>query len=255
MTHVLPAQTAAQSRGVQRLIFAAAILATVATFLVLLLPWEEVVELTGEDRFFENLGSLVSFIAAALFLVTYVKSTSGNRIFRRQTRRNLFFLLFAVGLLFIGAEEISWGQRIFDIRTPQALESLNDQGEFTFHNIKALEQTSLSKKGFNTAMLGLVFLYCGVIPVAVRLWDTLRRFVETLNLPLPPPLLCVVIVATIVGFEVVKRLAEADRADAIGELREANLQVLFMLLACWFLAAVLATRREERRQTAPPALG
>lgn len=255
MTHVLPAQTAAPRRGVHRLILAAAALATVAMFLVLLLPWDQVDELTGEDRFFESLGSLVCFIAAALFLVAYLKSTSGNRIFKRQTRRNLFFLLFAIGLLFIGAEEISWGQRILDIRTPDALESLNDQGEFNLHNIKALEQTGLSKKGFNTAFLGLVFLYCGVVPVAVRLWGRFRRFVETLNLPLPPPLLCAVIVAAIVGFEVVKRLSEADKADAIGELREANLQVLFMLMACWFLAAVLATRRQARSRQMPPAPG
>jgi len=255
MTHVLPTRIATRGRSVQRVILAAAILATAAMFLVLLLPWDQVDELTDEDGLFESLGSLVCFIAAALFLVAYLKSTSGTRIFRWTTKRNLFFLLFAIGMLFIGAEEISWGQRILDIRTPDALESLNDQGEFNLHNIKALEQTGLSKKGFNTAFLGLVFLYCGVVPVAVRLWGRFRRFVETLDLPLPPPLLCVVIVAAVVGFEVVKRLSEADRADAIGELREADLQVLFMLMACSFLAAVLAARREARSRQMPPAPG
>ena len=247
MDGVLSAQTGPRRlTRAEILIFVAAILVTVIMFLVLLLPWETVVELTDEDGLFEDLGSLACFIAAALFLVAYVKGRPGNRVGAWQTKRNLFFLLLAVGLLFIGGEEISWGQRIFGIRTPEVIESLNDQGELNLHNIGALEKTALSKKGFNAAFLGLVFLYAAVIPVAVRLSGRFRHFTETLNLPLPPPLLCCTLVAALVGFEVVKRLADASKADAIGELREANLQVLFLLLACWFLAVGLTAHAEER---------
>jgi uncharacterized membrane protein YiaA len=228
------------------LILGAAILVTVIMFLVLLLPWETVVQLTEEDGLFEYLGSLACLIAGALFLVAYLRMRPGNRVAGRQTKRNILFLLIAVGLLFIGAEEISWGQRIFHIRTPEVVESLNDQGEFNLHNIEALERTGLSKKGFNTAFLGLVFLYAGVIPVVARLSGRFRRFIETLNAPLPPPLLCCVLIAAVVGFELVKRSADLGKADAIGELPEVNLQILFLLLACWFLAVGRAANRETR---------
>ncbi len=42
--------------------------------------------------------------------------------------------LFAIGLFVIAAEEISWGQRIFNIDTPEHLKEVNTQKELTIHN-------------------------------------------------------------------------------------------------------------------------
>ena len=56
----------------------------------------------------------------------------------RRQREALFFLSYsflAVGLFVIGMEEISWGQRIFNIETPSVLEASNWKGEINFHNI------------------------------------------------------------------------------------------------------------------------
>ena len=44
-------------------------------------------------------------------------------------------MLFAIGLLFIALEEISWGQRIFDIKSSDWLIANNYQQEITIHNI------------------------------------------------------------------------------------------------------------------------
>jgi hypothetical protein len=41
----------------------------------------------------------------------------------------------ALGLLVLGMEEISWGQRILDFATPTALSASNTQGEANLHNI------------------------------------------------------------------------------------------------------------------------
>lgn len=49
----------------------------------------------------------------------------------------LFFLL-ALGCFFVAGEEISWGQRIFNIETPQQLAEKNMQQELTVHNIGVL---------------------------------------------------------------------------------------------------------------------
>ncbi|MFC1864154.1 hypothetical protein ACFL1Z_09420 [Thermodesulfobacteriota bacterium] len=45
-----------------------------------------------------------------------------------------FFALFALTLV-VAFEEISWGQRIFNIRTPDAIKTLNIQNEINFHNL------------------------------------------------------------------------------------------------------------------------
>jgi hypothetical protein len=44
----------------------------------------------------------------------------------------------AIDLLFvIGMEEISWGQRIFQMETPSVLKTHNWKGEINFHNVDA----------------------------------------------------------------------------------------------------------------------
>jgi hypothetical protein len=49
------------------------------------------------------------------------------------------FLLLAIGAFLVAGEEISWGQRIFGVETPEELEALNRQGEIGAHNISSVE--------------------------------------------------------------------------------------------------------------------
>jgi len=50
----------------------------------------------------------------------------------------ILFLLLALGCFFMAGEEISWGQRIFNIQTPEQLAERNLQEELTIHNIDVL---------------------------------------------------------------------------------------------------------------------
>ncbi|NLG06452.1 MAG: hypothetical protein GX559_02000 [Candidatus Pacebacteria bacterium] len=50
----------------------------------------------------------------------------------------ILFLLLAIACFFVAGEEISWGQRIFNIETPQQLAERNTQEELTIHNIDVL---------------------------------------------------------------------------------------------------------------------
>lgn len=49
----------------------------------------------------------------------------------------LFFFL-AIGLFFMAGEEISWGQRLFNLETPEKIAERNLQGELTIHNIDSM---------------------------------------------------------------------------------------------------------------------
>jgi hypothetical protein len=73
------------------------------------------------------------------------------------------FLLLAVGALLIAGEEISWGQRIFDVETPETLNALNRQGEIGVHNISSVEHVLIV--GFM-----LAGLYGSLVP-----WLALRH--------------------------------------------------------------------------------
>jgi hypothetical protein len=86
--------------------------------------------ITDEDSILEW-GQFVFYAAAAVlsFLVVPRLWRSGQR------SAAILFLLLGLGLVFITGEEISWGQRIFGFGTPEELAEINNQDEFTLHNI------------------------------------------------------------------------------------------------------------------------
>ena len=43
--------------------------------------------------------------------------------------------IIALGLLFVGLEELAWGQVLFGWRTPENIASLNSQNQTTIHNL------------------------------------------------------------------------------------------------------------------------
>ncbi len=50
----------------------------------------------------------------------------------------LFYLLFALGLIFIAGEETSWGQDFYHYRSPDFFERWNEQGDVTLHNLNGI---------------------------------------------------------------------------------------------------------------------
>jgi hypothetical protein len=64
-------------------------------------------------------------------------------------------------LLFAAGEEISWGQRLFEIGTPPELASINSQGELNVHDVVEAQGK------FNLA-LAAISLYALVAPWAAR---------------------------------------------------------------------------------------
>ncbi len=50
-----------------------------------------------------------------------------------------FYGAFALGALFVGMEEIAWGQWFFAFETPEIIKQINMQKEMTLHNIEGLQ--------------------------------------------------------------------------------------------------------------------
>ena len=82
--------------------------------------------LTREDYWVENLTAVWFLLAGLLLFVT--------ALVERGFFRNVY-ILGGMAMVFVAGEEISWGQRIFGFATPDFLMHLNEQKEFTVHNI------------------------------------------------------------------------------------------------------------------------
>ena len=83
--------------------------------------------LTKEDEWVENL-TAVWFLLAGFLLF-------GTAWMERSFFRRCVYILGGLAMVFAAGEEISWGQRIFGFATPDFLMGLNEQKEFTVHNI------------------------------------------------------------------------------------------------------------------------
>lgn len=139
--------------------------------------------LGSEDHFFEWLTAILFLMTAVIFIIIFLKS------------RNLFFLIVAI-VMFIGSgEEISWGQRIFGFKTPEALEKINVQGEFSFHNI--ITFNSVDFKGNSKHCLSrlleinflfklCIMLFGIVLPFCVYHFKFVSRISMKIHIPIPP---------------------------------------------------------------------
>jgi len=86
--------------------------------------------LFDEDGFFEYMTTLFFLIASAFFILALSKRYGSITPYTR-------LFIFGLGLFcfVVGMEEISWGQRIFGIETPEPYKQINFQGETTVHNL------------------------------------------------------------------------------------------------------------------------
>ncbi|MEX2606206.1 MAG: hypothetical protein WD708_02580 [Kiritimatiellia bacterium] len=105
----------------------------------------------------------------------------------RKVRPALFngMLLFLTVLFFFGAgEELSWGQRIFNVESSDFFLEHNAQGETNFHNL-VMGETKINKLIFSQ-LLGLsIILYICVFPWVSLKVEWVRRLATRFAVPIP----------------------------------------------------------------------
>ena len=126
--------------------------------------------LIEEDGISEDAQAVVYFLTSAIGFATAM-------ILRKYQRKHLFwlFIMFAFSTLFIGFEEISWGQRIFGIQTPDFFKVESTQSDLTIHNLKPVEK--ILHPGFT--ILGFYGGLAWIFTSKTKNWKAtdLRRFI------------------------------------------------------------------------------
>lgn len=89
---------------------------------------------TTEDGLVENLTAISYFVAAILTILLSRQPKYWARSLWLQRAFQGLFILAGAALMLVGAEEISWGQRIIGFETPESIAIINRQSEVNLHN-------------------------------------------------------------------------------------------------------------------------
>ena len=76
-----------------------------------------------------------------------------------SSRFRLFFGLLAFACLYVAGEEISWGQRLFDIQTPEFFNEHNLQQETNLHNLFTGPISTMMKQTLEYAIAAALIGY------------------------------------------------------------------------------------------------
>jgi hypothetical protein len=193
-----------------------------------------IVHLCQEDGIVENLTSLFYFIASGLFVYGAVTLRG----------RNVWYWGLALMCFMVAGEEISWGQRIFGVATPDALKSANVQGEMNLHNIEGVHGS------VRRLALLVVLGTCFAIPLGDRFVPAIRRLLDRIRMPVYP-LAAVGIAALAVLLMVIPRLT-GRVLFTLDELGEVYLSIGFLAFGASALGQARRWRAGWGSEPAPP---
>jgi len=113
-----------------------------------------------EDSITETLGAVFLFLTSLnLFLSSFNEFKLSIQSKKNSRIKYLLLVLAAIAFFWAGGEEISWGQRILEIDTPEVLMVVNQQRELNLHNINT--------RFFNNA-LETIILLCIIVPTILK---------------------------------------------------------------------------------------
>ena len=209
-----------------------------------LLDSQQILTLTKEDGPVESIGAVFFFLTSTLFFFLFFQDNSGNDFWFFRMKKNVFFLCLGLTFFLGFAEEISWGQRIFNISTPESIKEINLQQELNIHNLYIFhaDDEEGKRKSFFALLLNIDrlfsmfwFLYCVAIPILVRYHSWSENKAHRLNLPLVPIWLGIFFPVNYIISKMLEFYAANERIQStITEVKETNFALLFFLVSTWF---------------------
>jgi cell division protein FtsW (lipid II flippase) len=111
-----------------------------------------------------------------------------SRFVKLFKHKNWWFLtvilLLAILLFFVAGEEISWGQRILGIKSPEFFVEENSQHEMNFHNL-VINGIKINKLVFSFGLIVMLAIYLGVMPILYYKNNKIKNFLNASGVPIP----------------------------------------------------------------------
>lgn len=214
----------------------------VATYLTLSFGSGVARLIVPEDHYAETVGALSFLAASVLFLLAFRALRRAGVGAREGTARFKALVVLGLGILFLFAfgEEISWGQRIFGVEEPAALERINAQDELNVHNIEIGQWVVPYERLFDLLWLALAVAVPLAAAVSVHARRVLERYVPVVHWGIGLLFVVNYLLAKVAKavFESSYSLADVPFAQAVQEIKESNYALLFALVAaCSFAYA------------------
>ncbi|NES85220.1 MAG: hypothetical protein F6K10_29535, partial [Moorea sp. SIO2B7] len=80
----------------------------------------------------------IEYGTSIAYLIAFAFSLMIANFFIKEEKKifSIIYYIFSVGLIFVGLEEISWGQRLIGLESPDFFKTFNSQEEITIHNLE-----------------------------------------------------------------------------------------------------------------------
>ena len=213
---------------------------------------ETILRLTKEDCFFENSGAIFLFLSSIAFFYLSFREKQMPQIPRLNVKYNIFFLFLGLLFFFGAGEEISWGQRIFNFKTPDIMAS-NVQHEFTIHNLPLFNAGELKNNGTNTMEVvpkkgyfkraisinalfsSFCHYYLFIIAVLYFIGEKIRCWMDKIHFPAPPIWIGIIYWINAKLDTILQSYTPHQLLFPLSEIYEASVPFIFLILAIWFI--------------------
>lgn len=189
--------------------------------------------LTMEDGIVETCQAILYFLSGCILIFLFIRSKNKDNAYFFKTKRNFFLLLLGFICLFAAGEEISWGQRILNINTPDYFMQNNEQNELNIHNLRLFQgkidgewKTGI-KYLLNSQYIAYLFFFTFLllIPVFSKYSVKIRMFFKNIFFPITPLWIGLTLLICTLILETIKRMGFVGYFQ-IGEIKELNYALL-----------------------------
>jgi len=175
------------------------------------------------EKFVQEDGIAEWLTVAGLLSASIVCLARFVRLMRKKSKWFLLVTLcICLFLFFAAGEEVSWGQRIFGLQTPEYFEKNNSQQELNLHNL-VVDGVKLNKLIFSVILVAGLCIFLVVVPLLYQKNNSIRKLINASGIPVPK-------FYQVIGFLLVFVLTSLIPHGKQAELLECDGALLFFLI-------------------------
>lgn len=136
-------------------------------------------EFMREDGFIEY-ATVVLLLASVVLVIGRWRKYRAHQ----NWKFSLICGLIVVAFLFVAGEEISWGQRIFNLETTDYFKEHNTQEELNLHNL-TVGDVKINKLIFGLILTTVILIYTILVPILYTKITAVKSLLDAWYIPVP----------------------------------------------------------------------